>query len=100
MRILFLAAATALTLAACSRADTPPADAAEDASAAEDSARPAAAASTATRSDGAAMQAETLEAGQYAEPAAANPGPGPVSQAQRDGAKEAAEATNLHPRTP
>lgn len=97
--MLFLAAATALTLAACGRAD-PPVDAAEQAAAAEDSARPAAAASQATRPDGAAIQAETLSADPSADTATANPGPGPVGQTQRDGAKAAAEATNLHPRTP
>lgn len=107
MRTILLCAAGALTLAACQQPAAPaetPAPAATDAGV--DAAAPADAPSGAmapasshgSENDGvmAASSAPTDTAGA----APVSDGMSPTTQATRDMAKEKAEETNLHPRTP
>jgi putative hemolysin len=107
MRSILLCAAGALTLAACQQPAAPAdtaspeaADAAMDASATTGGGSGAAPASTAHNSSAGAMAAGDASA-DTAGAAPANDGiGGPTSQTARDTAKEKAEETNLHPRTP
>ncbi len=101
MRILILAsvAAAALTLTACNRED--PAEATADSSMAADSNGSMSAdnsggamSSGSMSGDGAAGSADTSGSMPATEPVEA-----PVSEATRQGAKEKAESTNLHPPT-
>ena len=107
MRTLIICAAAALTLAACQRpaeetAEAPMAEVAamDAATSAPDGsgARPATA-----RSSGTSARAAGDAAADTAGPAPVDDGmaaaSSPVSQDTRDGAKERAEATNLHPKT-
>jgi hypothetical protein len=103
MRSILLSAAGALTLAACNQ---PPAPATEAPAAAEAGAE---ASTTAPMSAGGAAPAPAASSTVPGDGAVDTPTPPPVdnsmagaptSQATRDMAKEKAEETNLHPRTP
>lgn len=110
MRTLIICAAAALTLTACQR----PAEEADETPMADDAAMDAAtsapdgpgAGSATAPSGGTAARAAGDAAADTAGMAPADdgmaapsPSSSPVSQETRDGAKEKAEATNLHPKT-
>lgn len=101
--IILGAAASLLTLAACNReAETvAPADEAAIASdAGADAASTGAGSSSAGGGAPAPAPADTASPYPTNDPMpAATDGPGPVTDATRAGAKEKAEATNLHPKT-
>lgn len=100
-------AASLLTVAACNRTDDTPTET-EAAAAADAAAETAAAGSTgAARSSGAATPGDTATPYPTNDPmppatdaGSGGSGASSVSDATRDGAKEKAESTNLHPRTP
>ena len=99
--IILGAAASLLTLAACNRETETPAPA-DDATAASDTASDAAStgAASGTSGGGAPAPADTASPYPTNDPMPpAMDGPGPVTDATRAGAKEKAEATNLHPKT-
>lgn len=99
--IILGAAASLLTLTACNREAEPPAPA-DEATAASDAGADAAATGSGTgaATGGAAAPADTASPYPANDPMPpATDGPGPVTDATRAGAKEAAEATNLHPKT-
>ena len=106
--LIFCAAAAALTLTACQRpaeetaealmpeyadAEAAKADAGSAGSGAARSSAPAADSSARAAGDASADTAGTATADETADDSS------PVSQSTRDGAKEKAESTNLHPRT-
>ncbi|NJC42590.1 hypothetical protein GGQ87_002885 [Brevundimonas alba] len=115
MRTLIICAAAAIAVAGCQRpaeepADTSMADGATEAMPAEsgtgttaDMAAPSSTSgsgSAASRSGGSAMAADGAGAETSADAAAMNEpaaGTSPISPSTRDGAKEKAESTNLHP---
>ena len=100
--IILGAAASLLTLAACNR-EAEPAAPADETAAAADTASDAAAPGSGPASGstgGAAAPTDTASPYPANDPMPpASDGPGTVTDATRAGAKEKAEATNLHPKT-
>lgn len=102
--IVLGAAASLLTVAACNRPDDTPTET-EAAAAADAAAETAATGATASaRTSGAPAPADTTTPYPTNDPMPpatdGASGASPISDATRDGAKEKAESTNLHPRTP